>query len=58
MKTKKATGVLGKMFANIDEVSLAKTQNRMLISAKIADAMRSNKMNQKQFAQKVGKTES
>lgn len=58
MKTKKATGVLGKMFANIDELSLAKTQNRMLIAAKIADAMRSNKMNQKQFAQKVGKTES
>lgn len=58
MKTKKATGVLGRMLANIDELSLAKTRNRMLIAAKIADAMRNSKMNQKQFAQKMGKTES
>lgn len=58
MKTKKAAGVLGRMLANIDELSLAKTRNRMLIAAKIADAMHSNKMNQKQLAQKMGKTES
>lgn len=58
MKTKKAAGVLGRMLANIDELSLAKTRNRMLIAAKIADAMHNNKMNQKQFAQKMGKTES
>lgn len=58
MKTKKATGVLGRMLSNIDELSLAKTRNRMLIAAKIADAMRSNRMNQKQFAQRMGKTES
>ena len=47
MKTKKATGVLGRMLANIDELSLAKTRNRMLIAATIADAMHNNKMNQK-----------
>ena len=58
MKTKKAAGVLGRMLANIDELSLAKTRNRMLIAAKIADAMHSKKMNQKQLAQKMGKTES
>lgn len=58
MKTKKATGVLGRMLANIDELSLAKTRNRMLIAATIADAMHNNKMNQKQLAQKMGKTES
>lgn len=58
MKTKKAAGVLGRMLANIDELSLAKTRNRMLIAAKIADAMHNNKMNQKQFALKMGKTES
>lgn len=58
MKTKKATGVLGRMLAHIDELSLAKTRNRMLIAAKIADAMHNNKMNQKQLAQKMGKTES
>lgn len=58
MKTNKAAGVLGRMLANIDELSLAKTRNRMLIAAKIADAMRYNNLNQKQFAQKMGKTES
>lgn len=58
MKIKKAAGALGRMLANIDELSLSKTRNRMLIAAKIADAMHNNKMNQKQFAQKMGKTES
>ena len=46
------------MLANMDELSLAKTRNRMMMAAKIADAMRSNGMNQKQLAQKMGKTES
>ncbi len=58
MKIRKATGVLGRMLANMDELSLAKTRNRMLVAAKIADAMRSSNMNQKQLAQKMGKTES
>ncbi len=58
MKIKKAKGVLGRMLANIDELSLAKTRNRMIMAAKIADAMRSNNMNQKQFAKEMGKTES
>ena len=46
------------MLANMDELSLAKTRNRMMVAAKIADAMRSHGMNQKQFAQKMGKKES
>ena len=58
MKIRKATGVLGRMLANMDELSLAKTRNRMLVAAKIADAMRSSNMNQKQLAQRMGKTES
>lgn len=58
MKIKKASGVLGRMLANKDELSLAKTRNRMMVAAKIADAMRSNSMNQKQLAQRMGKTES
>lgn len=58
MKIRKATGVLGRMLANMDELSLAKTRNRMLVAAKIADAMRSSNMNQKQLAQKMCKTES
>ena len=58
MKTREVKGVLGRMLANKDELSLAKTRNRMLVAAKIADAMRSSNMNQKQLAQKMGKTES
>lgn len=42
------------MLANMDELCL----NRMMVAAKIADAMRSSGMNQKQLAQKMGKTES
>lgn len=58
MKIRKASGVLGRMLANIDELSLAKTRNRMKVAAKIADSMRTNGLNQKQLAQKMGKTES
>jgi len=58
MKIREAKGVLGRMLANMDELSLAKTRNRMLVAAKIADAMRCSSMNQKQLAQKMGKTES
>lgn len=58
MKIRNASGVLGRMLANMDELSLAKTRNRMMVAAKIADAMRTSGMNQKQLAQKMGKTES
>jgi len=58
MKTKSASGVLGRMLANMDKLSLAKTRNRMMVAAKIADTIHSCNMNQKQFAQKMGKTES
>lgn len=58
MKIREATGVLGRILANRDELNYAKTRNRMLVAAKIADAMRSCGMNQKQLAQKMGKTKS
>jgi len=58
MKTKTASGVLGRMLANLDKLSLAKTRNRMMVAAKIADTIRSCNMNQKQLALKMGKTES
>ena len=58
MKIRNAMGVLGRMLANMDELSLAKTRNRMMVAAKIADAMHSSGMNQKQLAQEMGKTES
>ena len=58
MKIRKAKGVLGRMLANIDELSLAKTRNRMLVATKISEAMRCSGLNQKQLAEKMGKKES
>lgn len=61
MKTvnkRKATGVLGRMIAETDPVKLAKVRNRMIVAAKIADAMKAKNLNQKQFAKMMGKTES
>ena len=61
MKTvnkRKATGVLGRMIAEVDPVKLAKTRNRMIVAAKIADAMKAKDLNQKQFAKLMGRTES
>lgn len=58
IKTKKATGTLGKMVSEVNPVQLAKMRNRMLIAAKIADAMQAQHLNQKQFAKLMGKTES
>ena len=45
------------MLANIDELSLAKTRNRMLVATKISEAMRCSGLNQKQLAEKMGKKE-
>ena len=61
MKTvnkRKTTGVLGRMIAEVDPVKLAKTRNRMVVAAKIADAMKAKNLNQKQFAKLMGRTES
>lgn len=61
MKTinkKKATGTLGRMVAEVNPDKLAKMRNRMLIAARIADAMQAQHLNQKQFAQMMGRTES
>lgn len=61
MKTiskRKATGTLGKMVSEVNPDKLAKMRNRMLIAAKIADAMQAKNLNQKQFAKLMGRTES
>ena len=61
MKTinkRKAAGVLGQMVSEVNPVQLAKTRNRMLVAAKIADAMKARHLNQKQFAKMMGRTES
>ena len=58
LQGEKATGVLGQMVSEVNPVQLAKTRNRMLVAAKIADAMKARLLNQKQFAKLMGKTES
>lgn len=61
MKTvnkRKATGVLGRMIDQVDPMKLAKTRNRMMVAANIADAMKAKNLNQKQFAKLMGRTES
>ena len=55
---RKATGTLGKMVSEVNPDKLAKMRNRMLIAAKIADAMQAQNLNQKQFAKLMGRTES
>ena len=46
------------MISEVDPVKLAKTRNRMIVAAKIADAMKAKNLNQKQFAKLMGRTES
>ena len=58
MIKRKATGVLGTILSNIDKQSLKRTRNKMLLAAKIADAMKANGLTQKQMAERMGKTES
>lgn len=58
MNKKTATGVLGRLVSNMDERSLAKTRNRMMVAARISDGMQARQLNQKQFAHLMGRTES
>jgi len=56
VKEKEATGVLGELLANIDEKELAKTRKRMMLAAKIEEAMRRCGYNQTQFARLMKKS--
>lgn len=58
MIKKKATGVLGEILANMDEKSLARTRNKMMVAARIADALHAKGITQKQMAVQMGKNES
>ena len=58
VKKRKATGLLAELLAEIDPVSLACTRNKMLLAVKIADAMHSKGLNQKQMAAEMQKSES
>lgn len=55
--TKKATGVLAKLLANIDEKEMARTRKRMMLAAKIEDAMKRRGLNQAQLARLMGKSQ-
>jgi ribosome-binding protein aMBF1 (putative translation factor) len=57
-KKRKSTGLLSELLSEISPSSMARTRNRMLVAAKIADAMHSMGMNQKQMAAAMQKTES
>lgn len=58
IRKKKATGVLASLIENINEESLERTRNRMMIAKKISMAIKSKGYTQKQFAAIMGKTES
>ena len=60
MKTnnRKAKGTLSRIIANMNADELARTRNRMLIAAKIADSMQAQGLKQKDFAKMMGKSES
>lgn len=55
---KKVGGVLGQMLAEPDHKVLARTQNRMLIAAKIDMALKRKGLSQKRFAAIMDRTES
>lgn len=54
----KASGTLARMLSNIDDVEMAKVSNKMMIAAKIGNALRNKNMTQKAFAAKMGKPQS
>ncbi len=56
VKVKEATGVLGELLANINEKELAKIRKRMMLAAKIEEAMKRCGYNQTQFAHLMKKS--
>ena len=56
VKAKEATGVLADLLANINENELAKTRKRMMLAAKIEEAMKRCGYNQTQFAHLMKKS--
>lgn len=56
VKAKEAAGVLGKLLADINEKELAKTRKRMMLAAKIEEAMKRCGYNQTQFADLMKKS--
>ena len=46
IKSKKANGVLEQLLAKIDKAELEKTSNRMLVAAKIGNALQQKRITQ------------
>lgn len=55
---KQATGVLGTLLAQIDERQQARTRNKMIVAARIEDALAERHLTQKEFARLMGRSES
>ena len=58
IKRKKSTGVLSHLLETLDKKQLEKTSNRMLVAAKIGNALHMKGLSQKEFAFMMGRTES
>lgn len=56
IRTHEAKGALAELLANIDEKEFARTRKRMMLAAKIGEAMKRRGLNQTQFAQMMGKS--
>ena len=50
-------GKLANLLLNMDDLSLANTRNRMMLAAKISDAIRKNGMSPNEFATMMGMNE-
>ena len=50
-------GTLANLLSNMDDLSLAKTRNRLMLAAKISDAIRNSGKMPKEFAMMIGKNE-
>jgi len=57
-KKEKATGALARALKNRDQLALRQTENRMMLAAKIYDAMLARGMKQKDLAKAMGCTTS
>lgn len=62
MKTKnieqvQPQGFLADLLSNIDEKEMKRTENRMLLAMKIAEALKQKHISQKEFANMMGKSE-
>ncbi len=55
---RKPSKALTQLIASIDEDSLRRTRDRMLVACKIDEALKAKKISQKRFAEMVGRGES